>query len=164
MDETNSILTPVTKKRLIIQGFSCYTDKELNDYKHGIRFSYYLCDLLLILGLLLANFYILATIMIISFFGALLQHHPFDYLYNYVIRHIINKPPIPIRTNQTRFACGIAAVWICLIIFLFYIHLNLWAYIAGGIIVFVATLVATTDICIPSMIYNFLFKKEQQNN
>jgi len=102
--------------------------------------------------------------MIIAFFGALLPPHPFDYVYNFVIRHLINKPKIPKRTNQTRFACSIATVWLCGTTLLFNYGLTVWGYIAGAIIASVATLVATTDICIPSIIYNFLFKKEKHNN
>ena len=160
MDEKNSILSPTTKRRLIVQGYNCYSDKELNDYKYGIRFAYYLCDLLVILGLLLTNLWILAIAMTIAFFGWLLPKHPFDYLYNYVIRRMINKPKIPTRTNQVRFACGIAASWLCGTIFLFHYGLNIWGYLAGGLLVSLATLVATTDICIPSMIYNALFNKQ----
>ena len=160
MNEKNIILSPTTKRRLMVQGYNCYSDKELNDYKYGIRFAYYLCDSLVILGLLLTNLWILAIAMTIAFFGWLLPKHPFDYLYNYVIRRIINKPEIPARTNQVRFACGIAAAWLCGTIFLFYYGLNIWGYLAGGLLVSVATLVATTDICIPSMIYNTLFNKQ----
>lgn len=164
MDKKNYVLSQTTKKRFIIQGYNCYSDKELIDYRFGIRFAYYLCDALMIIGLLLTNLWILASIMTIAFLGAVLPFHPFDYLYNYFLRHLINKPPIPPRPNQTRFACGIASVWLGGIIFLFYSGLNLWAYIAGGTIVSIATLVATTDICIPSIIYNFLFKIKYQSN
>lgn len=160
MDKINSILSSTTKRRLKVQGYNCYSDKELNDYKYGIRFAYYLCDSLVILGLLLANLWILTTAMTIAFLGWLLPKHPFDYLYNYVIRHMINKPNIPPRTNQVRFACGIAAVWLSGTIFLFHLGLNIWGYLAGVLLASVATLVATTDICIPSMIYNALFKNQ----
>jgi hypothetical protein len=157
MDEINSIISPITIKRFGVQGYSCYSDQELDNYGYGIRFAYYLCDSLMILGLLLTNFWILATIMVIAFLGAVLPNHPFDYLYNYLVRYWINKPKIPRRTNQTKFACGIASVWLGGIIVLFYSGFSILAYIAGGLIVSLATLVATTDICIPSMIYNALF-------
>ena len=111
MDEKKPIISPTTKRRLIVQGYYCYSDKELNDYKYGIRFAYYSCDLLVILGLLLTNSWILAVAMTIAFLGWLLPKHPFDYLYNYAIRYMINKPEIPPRTKQVRFACGIAAAW-----------------------------------------------------
>lgn len=159
MKNEKCILTPASRKKLETQGYIGYTDVELNDFKYGIRFAYYLCGSLVLLGLLLTNLKILAVAMIIAFFGMLPPFHPFDYLYNYVVRHFFNRSKIPPRTNQGRFACGIATVWLGGTIYLFYAGLNVWGYIAGGILVLIATLVSTMDICIPSMIYNFLFKK-----
>lgn len=158
MKNQDCILSPTRRKRLETQGYVGFTDAELNDFKFGIRFAYYLCGTLVVIGLLLTNLKILAVAMIIAFFGALPPHHPFDYLYNYAIRFLINKPKIPHRSNQGRFACGIATVWLGGVIFLFYTGLHVWGYIAGGILVAIATLVSTMDICIPSMIYNFLFR------
>lgn len=150
-------ISSVRRKRLQIQGYQGFTDCELNDFKYGIRFAYYLCSLLLLLGLLLANIKILAMLMIVAFTGSLAPYHPFDYLYNYGIRHLIQKPKVPRRTNQGRFACGIATVWLGAIIYLFHEGLTMAGYIAGGILISVAVLVSTTDVCIPSMIYNSLF-------
>ncbi len=158
MNNQNCIITPARRKRLEAQGYNGFTDAELNDFKFGIRFAYYLCGSTVVLGLLLTNIKILAVAMTIAFFGSLPPYHPFDYLYNYLIRRLINKPKLPHRSNQGRFACGIAAVWLSGVIYLFYVGLNLWGYIAGGILVSIATLVSTTDICIPSIIYNFLFR------
>jgi len=155
----------VRRERLKTQGYLGFTDSELNDYKFGIRFAYYLCGSLVVLGLLLQNLEILTAAMIIAFFGMLPPYHPFDYLYNYVIRHLLNKPKMPPRSNQGRFACGIATVWLSGVIYFFHTNLPFWGYLAGGILVSIATLVSTTDICIPSMVYNFLFKrKAEQDN
>ncbi len=148
------------RRRLETQGYIGFTDSELNDFKFGIRFAYYLCGSLVILGLSLTNLKILSAAMIIALWGTLPPYHPFDYLYNYVVRHLVNKPKIPPRSNQGRFACGIATVWVSGIIYLFYVGLNFWGYLAGGILVLIATLVSTLDICVPSMIFNFLFTKK----
>lgn len=153
------MITEIRKKRLEAQGYCEFTLRELDDFKFGIRFAYYLCDSIVILGLLLASKEILTAMMIIAFFGTFPPYHPFDYLYNYGIRHLIGKPKMPPRSNQGRFACGIASVWLGGTIYLLHLDLNLWAYIAGASLVAVATLVSTLDICIPSMIYNFFFKK-----
>ncbi len=159
MKNEDCILTPTRRKRFETQGYHGFSDTELNDFKFGIRFAYYLCGSLVVLGLLLTNLKILAVAMIIAFFGSLPPYHPFDYLYNYVIRHLINKPKIPARSNQGRFACGIATVWLGGTIYFFYVGLNVLGYIAGGILVSIATLVSTMDICLPSIIYNLMFKK-----
>ena len=162
METQESNIKPLKRKRFEIQGYQCYSDSELHDFKFGIRFAYYLCGSLVILGLLLTNLEILGAAMIIAFFGSFPPYHPFDYLYNYVIRHWIGKPKMPPRANQGRFACGIATVWLGGTIYLFYTGNNTWGYILGIALIIVAALVSIMDICIPSMIYNFLFKQKTE--
>ena len=154
----------VTRKRLETQGYHGFSDQELAIHRFGIRFAYGLCTTLIIIGLILANIPVLIIAMLVAFFGIFPPYHPFDYLYNYLVRHLIKKPKLPPRSNQGRFACGIASVWIASIIYFFYIGLNLWAYILGVVLLIIAILVTTTDFCIPSIIYNFLFKKRKINN
>ena len=95
---------------------------------------------------------------LIAFFGIILPYHPFDYIYNGLLSKPMSKPKLPPRSKQLKFACKIAVFGIASIIFLFYTGLTLAGYIAGGLLFFVAFLVSTTDICIPSIIYNFIFK------
>jgi hypothetical protein len=162
MKNQECLISPVRRKRLETQGYIGFTDSELNDFKFGIRFAYYLCGSIVILGLILSDIKILAAALIIAFFGTLLPYHPFDYLYNYLIRYLFNKPKLPPRANQGRFACGIAVVLLGAIIYFFYSGLNFWGYLVGGILVFTAALVSILDICIPSKIYNILFNKRKK--
>lgn len=155
-------IAPTCRRRLMVQGYLQYSDKELNDYKYGIRFAYYVCVSFVIVGLIMSDLRILGIAMTIAFFGMFPPYHPVDYLYNYALRYLIGKPKLPPRTNQGRFACGMATVWLGGIILLFYNGFNVWAMIAGATLVSIALLVSTTDICIPSMIYNRLFKKEAE--
>jgi len=53
METQESNIKPVKRKRFEIQGYQCYSNSELHDFKFGIRFAYYLCGYLVILGLLL---------------------------------------------------------------------------------------------------------------
>jgi hypothetical protein len=162
MKNQDCLISPARRKRLETQGYIGFTDAELNDSKFGIRFAYYLCGSLVVLGLVFTSITILSVAMVIAFIGTLPPYHPFDYIYNYAVRYVLNKPKMPPRANQGRFACGIATVWLAGTIYLFYIGLNIWGYIVGGILVSIATLVSTTDICIPSMIYNLLFKRKSE--
>lgn len=91
-------------------------------------------------------------------FGVVLPYHPFDYIYNHLVRRVLDKPRLPRRSNQLKFACGVATIWIAATIYLFYYGFAMAGYVAGGMLFSVAFLVSTTDICIPSIIYNFLFK------
>ncbi|MDZ4809789.1 MAG: DUF4395 domain-containing protein [Bacteroidota bacterium] len=161
MKNQDYLIAPSRRKRLETQGYIGFTDAELYNFKFGIRFAYYLCGSLVLFGLLFTSRKILSVALVIAAIGAFPPYHPFDYLYNYAVRHLRNKPRMPPRANQGRFACAIATVWLAGTIYLFYLGLNTWGYIAGGILVIIATLVSTTDICIPSMIYNFLFKARQ---
>lgn len=159
MKDPGCIIPHHRRKRFEAQGYIGFTDAELNDFKFGIRFAYYVCGLLVIVGLLTADTRVLSVAMFVALLGTLPPYHPFDYLYNYVIRHLIHKPKMPPRSSQGRFACGIAAVWLGGVLYLFLNDLHLWGYLAGWILVSVAALVSTMDICIPSMVYNSLFKR-----
>jgi hypothetical protein len=160
MGNQNSILSPVTRRRLEAQGYLGFSDSELSDYRFGIRFAYYLCGLLVLSGLIFSSIELLLVAMGVAFLAMFPPYHPFDYLYNYGVRHLLGKSKLPHRANQGRFACGIATVWVGGIIWLLQINLDVWANMAGGVLLFVATLVTTMDICIPSIIYNAMFKKQ----
>ncbi|HJN05787.1 MAG TPA: DUF4395 domain-containing protein [Bacteroidales bacterium] len=158
MKKYQSLISRARIKRLKVQGYSNYSDEMISELAFGNRFAYGLCSAILLIGVILANIPLLAIMMIIALFGVILPYHPFDYIYNYLIRGMINKPKLTRRSKQLKFACGIATIWIAAVIYLFYAGFALAGYIAGGVLSFVAILVSTTDICIPSIIFNFLFK------
>lgn len=160
--KNDSLISPVRKKRLEVQGYCEFTYPELTGYKFGIRLAYYVCGSIVALGLLLANVKILGVALMLAFLGMFPPYHPIDYLYNYVVRFVFNKPRIPPRSNQGRFACAIATVMVAGIISLFYFGLNFWGYVVGAVLISSATLVSTMDICIPSIIYNYLFNKKHE--
>lgn len=143
---------------LRVQGYRDYTDANISELSFGIRFAYYLCSFFVLLGLITANIQILMAMMMVSLFGVILPNHPFDYIYNILLSKPLNKPKLPRRSKQLKFACIVATIWLATTIYLFYSNLTLTGYVSGGALFSVAFLVSTTDICIPSMIYNFIFK------
>lgn len=146
------------RKRLEVQGYCGYADQKLAGFAPGIRFAYQISTASVAVGLVLASIPILMTIMILAFFGVLLPRHPLDYLYNHSIRFWLKKPAMPRRSPQSKFAFLIGTLWLVMLVALFANGMILMGYIAGGILLIVGGLVSTVDICIPSMIYNFLFK------
>ena len=70
---------------------------------------------------------------------------------------------LPIRRAQTRFACGVGAVWLIATGLAFYFGATNLGYILGFALVSLSVLVSTTDICIASIIYNALFFRSQTN-
>ncbi len=82
MENQDYNVTPLRRNRLETQGYKGYSDSELHNFKFGIRFAYYFCGSLVILGLLMTNLKILGAAMIIAFFGYFL---PITHLIVYLI-------------------------------------------------------------------------------
>lgn len=160
--EPNCLISPVRISRIKVQGYDTgFTDEEISQHSIGNRFSYQMCTLLFTTGLILTSIPILAVAAIIALLTVILPYHPFDYLYNLIVRHWLSRPKLPHRTNQAKFACGIAAIWLGVIIYLFYNSLFTWGYVLGGILFVIAILVSTIDFCIPSLIYNKIFRRRK---
>jgi hypothetical protein len=147
------------RARLEEQGFRGLSDVDLNSQKFGIRFAYFVCGLLVLIGLIFKIIPLLLVMLVIAALGMLPPHHPLDYLYNGTVRHLLGKPTVVPRAAQGRFACAIATLLLAGTVYSFWSGLNILAYVLGGILVTSAALVSLLDICIPSKIYNFLFER-----
>lgn len=143
--------------RLREQGYLNQTNQELNELAFGHRFAFQVCTLILFIGVITANIYVLSFIATIAALAIILPYHPFDYIYNGLLRRKLNKPKLPTRSIQLKFACGVAASCLISVIFLFHGGMLVGGYALGGILCITAFLVSSTDLCIPSKIYNFLF-------
>ena len=156
--ESNN-LSSVRLERIREQGYTCQSDQEINNLAFGNRFAYRLCLSVLDLGVAFANIQILAVMMAVAFFGVVLPNHPFDYIYNHVFAGKRNRIKLPRRSPQLKFACAMATVFIAVTIYFFSAQLMVAGYITAGVLISVASLVSTIDLCIPSKIYNALFTK-----
>lgn len=154
-------LPVTTRRRLNVQGFSDVDDENLADVAPWLRMAFGMCALLAGAGTALASPAILWVLMLIAALAALFPVHPFDLIYNYGIRYLRNTGPLPKRRAQSRFACGVGAVWLVATVWAFQSGALLAGYILGGALTGIAVLVSTTDICIPSMIYNALFLRSR---
>lgn len=153
-------ISPWTRKNLHIQGFTDYSDTELNELKYGIRFAYLGCATVVAIGLALKSIPVLGIAMLIAFLAVVLPHHPFDYLYNAFVYRLLQKPKAPIRTSQGKFACGIATAWLAGVIILLHYSYPLAANLLGAVLLLQAFTVGTIDFCVPSRIFNALFRKK----
>ncbi len=154
-------LSATTRRRLNVQGLSDVDDMSLAETAPWHRMAFGLCALFAAVGTVLASPTILWTLTAIAALAALFPVHPFDLIYNHGIRYLRNTGPLPKRRAQSRFACGVGAVWLVATALAFQSGALITGYILGGALTGVAALVATTDICIPSMIYNALFLRSR---
>ncbi len=150
-------LSSRTRKRLNIQGLTDVSDDVLAPLAPWLRMAFGGCALLAALGTVLASPTILWILAPIAALAALFPVHPFDLIYNHGIRHWRGTGPLPKRQAPTRFACGVGVVWLVATALAFQSGYLISGYVLGGALTGIALLVSTTDICIPSMIYNAVF-------
>lgn len=157
---TSNLLSSSRIKFIKAQGYCGLSNEKVSDLAFGNRFAYILCTSILAVGVATAHIPTLMAMTVVAFFGIILPYHPFDYIYNHVLRNMLNKSELPKRSKQLKFACTIATLWLVATIYLFYAGFVVAGYVVGGLLTLVAFIVSATDFCIPSTIYNFIFKVE----
>jgi hypothetical protein len=155
-------ISATTRCRLNIQGLGDISDEVLASTAPWHRMAFGLCSVLAGLGTILASPVILFSLIAVAGPAALLPFHPFDLIYNFGIRHLRKTGPLPPRMAQARFACGLASVWLAATAMAFRADMLVLGYVLGGALTAIGLLVATTDICIPSMIYNAVFLRSRR--
>ena len=152
--KTQKLISDKRIKRIKSQGYSDLNSYEISCIAFGNRFAYILCTIILTYGIVTMNLPVLIGMLIVAVSSILLPYHPFDYIYNYGLRIILNKPKLPKRSIQLKFACTVATVFITGIIFLFYTGSIVSGYVVGALLLTSAFLVSILDICLPSIIFN----------
>ena len=160
MQNQKNIIPQKNIERLETQGFTGYTKEELSNHQFGIRFAYWTCASFVAVGTILNNIPIL-TIALLAALGAVVHNrHPFDYIYNNGVRQLLKKPKSPKRAIQGKVACAIASLHIIGIIYCFYNGYITGGYIISVMLLIPALIVASTDYCIPSVAFSFLYKNK----
>ena len=155
-------LSEVRINRLRTQGHFDRSETELNDLAFGHRFAFKVCVSVLFIGVVTANVPLLYVMMVLAFLSVVLPYHSFDYLYNHVLSKWLNKPRVPKRSAQLKFSCTLATLMIGGTIYLFQNGMDIQAYVMGGTLLGVGSLVAFTDYCIPSLVYNAIVGKKSK--
>jgi hypothetical protein len=151
-------MSPSTlRRRVEAQGFRGLDDAALAEIGPWLRWSPALCAVFMAAATVLASPPALWALAAIALLGALLPAHPFDLLYNGVVRHLTGTRPLPHHGPQRRFACGVAAAWLAGTGLAFDQGAMTAGYVLGGTLTAVAALVGATHFCIPSLVYNRLF-------
>ena len=145
------------RHRLEAQGFSNLDDGAMTQLAPWLRWSPALCTAIMALGVAMRSPLVLWGLAAIAVLGALLPFHPFDPVYNYLVRPLTRTAPLPHHGPQRRFACGLATLWLLATGWAFHVGATALGFLLGVPLVTVASLASITHICIPSMIYNALF-------
>jgi rhodanese-related sulfurtransferase len=147
------------RTRLETQGYVGVGARTLGDIQFGLRFSPALCAAGVALGAARASASILLVMMATAVIGAATPRHPFDWLYNYAVRQVLNKPAIPRNAAPRRFSCAVASVWLGATVIAFLVGWDIAGYVLGTAMAGMAAFVAVTHICLPSLVYTRLFER-----
>ena len=150
-------ISPRLQSWLEIPGVACSNDPEFVKLVPWLRTTVVLCGALMGVGTGLAFTPLLWAMVAIAALGGILPVHPFDLIYNYGLRHLTGTGPLPRNGPPTRFACGIAAVWLVATALAFEFGVAWLGYLLGGLLTSVAAIVSVTHFCIPSTVYQLLF-------
>lgn len=146
-----------TRSCMAMQGYGALSDEDRKGLWLGIRFAPMLCFVGIALGVVLASPVLLAAMAVAAFVGGFITpKHPFDYLYDVALRPLLGGPSVPPSPAPRRFACQLATPWIVAIAIAFLAGLTTVAWVLAVPLLVVAATVASTNWCLPSLIYGLL--------
>jgi hypothetical protein len=137
------------RSNLTTQGY-CLNDAELRELSLALRFSTGLCLTLVVVALALESAVIVFTLVGIGAIASFTARHPFDHLWNHVIRHVVGGPALPPNPPRRRHAFKVATVWLAIVGGLFSAGATTAALLLGGLLVAACGTVTAANLCIPS--------------
>jgi hypothetical protein len=116
----------------------------------GLRFSTGACLALVVVALVLESSAMVFALSGIGVLAGFTARHPFDYLWNHVVRHILRAPVLPPNPPRRRHAFKVATVWLLLVATLLVTGATTVALVLGGLLVAACVTVTATNLCLPS--------------
>jgi hypothetical protein len=142
-------LRPWMRENLSTQGYRI-ADTERRRLWLGLRFPTGLCLALVVTALALQSVVMLVVLAGIGLVAGFSRRHPFDYLWNYGLRHAFDAPPLPPNPPRRRHAFKLATIWLLAVAALLGAGGDAAALALGGVLVAVCGLVTLTNFCVPS--------------
>lgn len=145
---------------LVQQGYCTYSKDKLSSISNGLRFTPLLCMFLALYGLVILQnpywHFAIAALGIVPFWFP--NAHPFDLLYNHVVRHAFKAEKLPANPLPRRIACVMGGLMNLGIGLAFLYHQVYVAYAFGVVLIALQVVVITTHICVASVMYEGLLK------
>ena len=146
-------------ENLDAQGYTFLSQQDKNNLDLAFRITPTLCIAAVIFGIYLQDWRIFAALTVFGILGAATTRwQPFDVLYNFFLRYILNSPELPPSPLQKRFACGVGAAFLVGAAITFYLGALTWGYVFGALYIGAAGLMALTHFCIASWFYNRILR------
>jgi len=140
---------PWMRGNLTTQGY-CLSDSERRELAIGLRFSTGLCLSLVVVALVLESPAIIFALSGIGLVASVSARHPFDYIWNHAVRHVVGGPPVPPNPPRRRQAFMVATGWLLVVGTLLAVGATTAGLVLGGLLVAACSLVTATNLCLPS--------------
>jgi hypothetical protein len=137
------------RSNLTTQGY-CLSDPERRELSLALRFSTGLCLTLVVVALALESPVMVFALSGVGVIAGFTARHPFDHLWNRVVRHAVGGPLLPPNPVRRRHAFKVAAVWLAAVGGLLSAAATTAALLLGGLLVAACTAVTAANLCIPS--------------
>jgi hypothetical protein len=147
-----------SKQRALIemQGYVGVPDADVNDIFIWSRFAPAVCLAWVIGALATQSAEAFFGLTAVAVAGATLPRHPFDFLYNAVVRRWTGSIALPAHGAPRRFACALAAVLLMSTGVAITLHMHLVTWTLGVLMIVMPSVVVTTGFCVPSFTYRKL--------
>jgi len=146
---------------LTMQGYGALSDVERRRLWLGLRFAPALCLTGIAAGTALGSAVVLLAMAGTAFVGGFVtSKHPFDHVYDAVVRPLLGGPRIPASPAPRRFACQLATPWIVAVAVAFVADAPIVAWVLAVPLLAVGAVVSLTNWCLPSLIHGLLHRRE----
>lgn len=137
------------RSNLTTQGY-CLSEQERRELWLGVRFSTGLCLALVALALALRSPALALALSAVGVVAGYSARHPFDHLYNHLVRRLVGGPPLPPNPPRRRHAFKLATAWLWAISGLLWAGATTAALVVGGLLLVACATVTATNLCLPS--------------
>jgi hypothetical protein len=137
------------RENLTTQGYSL-SDSARRELWLGLRFSTGLCLGLVVIALALQSAAMVLALVPIGALAGFTARHPFDYVWNHAVRHVVGGPPLPPNPARRRHAFKLATVWLAGVGVLLAAGPTTVGLVLGGLLVGACATVTATNLCLPS--------------
>jgi hypothetical protein len=155
-------MNPTTRKLLLAQGY----DEQVVDNNSQIialsRWTPFACALFGSIGVILRSPPYLVVLGALTFVGAFTSRSLYDYLYHYLVSHLIDLGEMPKHGIPRRIGCGLGACMFIVSGLGFFWNAPLLAYIPSLFMITFALIAGIFNWCFASTFYGMILGKKQE--
>ena len=140
---------------LATQGY-CLHEDERRGLDLGLRFPTAVCLSLVVVALALESAPMLFVLSAIGVLAGFTARHPFDYVWNGAVRHLVGGAALPPNPPRRRHAFKIAAAWLAAVGVLLTAGAITAGLVLGGMLVAACSLVTLFNLCLPSIAFELI--------